>query len=165
MWLCKPIYVPTTWVIHIQTHACKHTHTHVQDPAHAGGLPGFFHQLDLSQLIISSFEPWAQSMIALSINACMIYFDGASNDKCLACVCVYDSVCMCVCVCLGAHVQACASLHIYMSFCRCGSLYIHSWPCPCVCLSITVGTCVHVCEKCACVRACVCVYVQGLVRG
>lgn len=60
---------------------------------HASSLPGYFHQLDLSQLIISSFEPWAQSMIALSINACMIYFDGASNDKCFACVCAIAWTC------------------------------------------------------------------------
>lgn len=54
-------------------------------------------QLDLSQLIISSFEPWAQSMIALSINASMIYFDGASNDKCLARVFACVGACVCVC--------------------------------------------------------------------
>lgn len=65
--------------------------------AHASRLSGFFHQLDLSQPIISSFEPWAQSMIALSINACMIYFDGASDDKWLACVCVSARVCVHIC--------------------------------------------------------------------
>lgn len=78
------------------THRLTHKQTQYVS-VHANSLSGFFHQLDLSQLIISSFEPWAQSMIALSINAYMIYFDGASNDKGHACVCV------CVCLCLFVH--------------------------------------------------------------
>lgn len=86
------------------------------------------HQLDLSQLIISSFEPWAQSMIALSINASMIYFDGASNDKCLArafvCVCVRVCVlCARVCVCKSVCVRlwACTNAVVW-PFLTCGNL-------------------------------------------
>lgn len=99
-------------------------------------LAGFFHQLDLSQLIISSFEPWAQSMIALSINACMIYFDGASNDKCLACVWLYT--------CAFLHADTHPNVDFFFG---CMFIYNHVL----LCLSITLSTCmfsecVYVCE-------------------
>ena len=125
---------------------CTHTHTHAQTQhvlfAHAGSPSGFFHQMDLSQLIISSFEPWAQSMIALSINACMIYFDGASNDKCLACVCV------CVCSCVRVLVSTCAGmcLHIYMNIFVFMGVYIpvHSCMTMSLCAFASARVCVWV---------------------
>lgn len=88
-------------------------------PEHADSLPGFFHQLDLSQLIISSFEPWAQSMIALSINAYIIYFDGASNDKVLARVYVQISV-------LRIHLWACVCVYIYKDIYIIAIIIIHT---------------------------------------
>lgn len=124
--------------------------------AHASRLSGFFHQLDLSQPIISSFEPWAQSMIALSINACMIYFDGASDDKWLACGCV------CLCPCLCAHMQQCALctnnkwLSVGVYFCTFTQARVL------VCLSITIGAYVCACWQCAC--ECVCTSRQGVVN-
>lgn len=82
-------------------------------------------------------------MIALSINACMIYFDGASNDKCLACVFVCVFVCMCAGMCFFAH--------IFLCVCIFQKMHDHAL----VCLSITIGACMCMMAVC----------VQGLIRG
>lgn len=141
------------------------------------------HQLDLSQLIISSFEPWAQSMIALSINASMIYFDGASNDKCLArafvCVCVLVCVCKSVCVCSvlvcmcvrvcmcvfgPARMQSCGPFsRVEICLSRgCTSLNAHAWTCPCA--SLRDSRCISVCV-CVLGRRVVVMVGGGSVRG
>lgn len=111
-------------------------------------LAASFNQVDLSQLIISSLEPWAPSMIALSINASMIYFDGASNDKCLVWVSA-SSMCLC------ARRQPCSSLHTHTvtnALCGCVCRYVHAWPCPCVPFQYCRWVCVHACSNCVHVR-------------
>lgn len=151
---------------HKNKRACKHTNTPTQRvSAHASGLPGFFHQLDLSQLIISSFEPWAQSMIALSINASMIYFDGASNDKCLACVCVHMHVGVCVCVSASVPASHAAMwLFARIKYAFLAGVRLRTHEHVLVRLCTTVDACMCVGSECV-VCTCMCVWGGGSRQG
>lgn len=105
-----------------------------------------FNQRALSQLIISSLEPWAQSMIALSINASMIYFDGVRKNEslarvsdCCACLCARrQRVRLCTCAVISAFLWVCMSALSYVTMSLCafsplcayaGGNRVHVWAC------------------------------------